>query len=80
MNKFTKTLIKLLRNKKIFILIEVICYIIAMKGVIELIISYVKNDMFDLGAIIIVIFLLSAIHYVFWLAFKIFKMKGNNEE
>ena len=36
--------------------------------------------MFVLGAFIIVAFLLAAIHFVMWMAYKVFKMKENNEE
>lgn len=80
MNKFEIKLIKFLKNKKVFVLFEILCYIIAMKGIIKLVISYIKNDMFDIGAIIIVTFLLADIHFIMWMAYKVFKMKENHEE
>ena len=79
MNKFEIKLIKFLKNKKVFVLFEILCYIIAMKGIIKLVISYIKNDMFDLGAIIIVAFLLAAIHFIIWMAYKVFKMNDYEE-
>lgn len=80
MNKFEIKLIKFLKNKKVFVLFEILCYIIAMKEIIKLVISYIKNDMFDIGAIIIVTFLLADIHFIMWMAYKVFKMKENHEE
>lgn len=79
MNKFEIKLIKFLKNKKVFVLFEILCYVIAMKGIIKLVISYIKNDMFDLGTIIIVAFLLSAIHFIMWMAYKVFKMNDYEE-
>ena len=79
MNKFEIKLIKFLKNKKVFVLFEILCYVIAMKGIIKLVISYIKNDMFDLGTIIIVAFLLAAIHFIMWMAYKVFKMNDYEE-
>ena len=79
MNEFKIKLIKFLKNKKVFVLFEILCYVIAMKGIIKLVISYIKNDMFDLGAIIIVAFLLAAIHFIMWMAYKVFKMNDYEE-
>ena len=79
MNKFEIKLIKFLKNKKVFVLFEILCYVIAMKGIIKLVISYIKNDMFDLGAIIIVAFLLAAIYFIMWMAYKVFKMNDYEE-
>ena len=41
MNKFEIKLIKFLKNKKVFVLFEILCYVIAMKGIIKLVISYI---------------------------------------
>lgn len=79
MNKFEIKLIKFLKNKKVFVLFEILCYVIAMKGIIKLVISYIKNDIFDLGAIIIVAFLLAAIYFIMWMAYKVFKMNDYEE-
>ncbi len=79
MNEFKIKLIKFLKNKKVFVLFEILCYVIAMKGIIKLVISYIKNDMFDLGAIIIVAFLLAAIYFIMWMAYKVFKMNDYEE-
>ena len=79
MNKFEIKLIKFLKNKKVFVLFEILCYVIAMKGIIKLVISYIKNDIFDLGAIIIVAFLLTAIYFIMWMAYKVFKMNDYEE-
>lgn len=79
MNEFKIKLIKFLKNKKVFVLFEILCYVIAMKGIIKLVIYYIKNDMFDLGAIIIVAFLLAAIYFIMWMAYKVFKMNDYEE-
>ena len=79
MNEFKIKLIKFLKNKKVFVLFEILCYVIAMKGIIKLVIFYIKNDMFDLGAIIIVAFLLAAIYFIMWMAYKVFKMNDYEE-